>query len=154
MPTNAASAISTLRVADTMRRAALSFAEDALRPAPPSYLNVAIGPQRTVITHRMAMSVTDSQWHRQLAARVDGADPSVDTYWLWPFQNYRTFCPYLVGSYERVGAELAAYLERGFRTFILDIPETQDERESLTKYGFTISERDPDPSVSDNWPVP
>ena len=79
------------------------------------------------ITHRMAMSVTDSHWHRQLAARVDGADPSVDTYWLWPFQNYRTFCPYLVGSYERVGVELAAYLERGFRTFILDIPETPDE---------------------------
>jgi WS/DGAT/MGAT family acyltransferase len=45
----------TLRVADTMRRAALSLAEDALRPAPPSYLNVDIGPRRTVVTHRMAM---------------------------------------------------------------------------------------------------
>jgi diacylglycerol O-acyltransferase len=45
----------TLRVADTMRRAALSLAEDALRPAPPSYLNVDIGPQRTLITHRIAM---------------------------------------------------------------------------------------------------
>src|SRR4051794_8060788 len=45
----------TLRVAETMRRAALSLAEDALRAAPPSYLNVAIGPRRTVITHRMAM---------------------------------------------------------------------------------------------------
>jgi alkanesulfonate monooxygenase len=83
--------------------------------------------RRGQITHQMAMSVTDSHWHRQLAARVDGADPSVDTYWLWPFQNYRTFCPYLVGSYERVGVELAAYLERGFRTFIVDIPETPDE---------------------------
>jgi alkanesulfonate monooxygenase len=83
--------------------------------------------RRGQITHRMAMSVTDSQWHRQLSARVDGADPSVDTYWLWPFQNYRTFCPYLVGSYERVGVELAAYLERGFRTFILDIPQSPDE---------------------------
>src|SRR5256885_7961096 len=45
----------TLRVADTMRRAALSLAEDALRPAPPSYLNVDIGPRRTLITHRIAM---------------------------------------------------------------------------------------------------
>lgn len=93
--------------------------DDAVRRFPPD--------RRGQITHRMAMSVTDSQWHRQLAARVDGADPSVDTYWLWPFQNYRTFCPYLVGSYERVGVELAAYLERGFRTFILDIPETPDD---------------------------
>ncbi len=45
----------TLRVAETMRRAALSLAEDALRPAPPSYLNVSIGPRRAVVTHRMAM---------------------------------------------------------------------------------------------------
>jgi WS/DGAT/MGAT family acyltransferase len=45
----------TLRMADTMRRAALSLAEDALRPAPASYLNVDIGPRRTVVTHRMAM---------------------------------------------------------------------------------------------------
>ena len=43
----------TLRVAETMRRAALSFAGDALRPAPPSYLNVPIGPRRTVAAHRM-----------------------------------------------------------------------------------------------------
>ncbi len=45
----------TLRVAETMRRAAFSLAEDALRPAPPSYLNVDIGPRRVVVTHRMAM---------------------------------------------------------------------------------------------------
>ena len=45
----------TLRVAETMRRAALSMAEDALRPAPRSYLNMRIGPRRTVITHRIAM---------------------------------------------------------------------------------------------------
>ncbi len=32
----------TARMADTMRRAAMSIAEDALRPAPPSYLNVPI----------------------------------------------------------------------------------------------------------------
>jgi alkanesulfonate monooxygenase len=92
---------------------------EAMRRFPPD--------RRGQITHRIAMNITDSQWHRQLSGRVDGADPSVDTYWLWPFQNYRTFCPYLVGSYERVGAELAAYLERGFRTFILDIPEAPDE---------------------------
>ena len=45
----------TLRVAETMRRAALSLAEDALRPAPPSYLNAPIGPRRAVVTHRISM---------------------------------------------------------------------------------------------------
>jgi WS/DGAT/MGAT family acyltransferase len=40
-----------LRVADTMRRAAFSLAEDALWPAPASYLNVPIGPRRTLSTY-------------------------------------------------------------------------------------------------------
>ena len=37
--------------------------------------------------------------------RNDGAATTADTYWLWPFQNYKTFCPYLVGSYDRVANE-------------------------------------------------
>jgi alkanesulfonate monooxygenase len=46
---------------------------------------------------------------------------------LRPFEQYQTFCPYLVGSYERVGAEMARYLGLGFRTFVLDIPPSQEE---------------------------
>ena len=83
--------------------------------------------RRGQVTHQLAMSVSDSEWHKQLAEREDDEEPSIDPYWLWPFQNYRTFCPYLVGSYERVGAEIAAYLEHGFRTFILDIPPAPEE---------------------------
>jgi WS/DGAT/MGAT family acyltransferase len=45
----------SLRVADSMRRAALSLAEDALNPAPPSYLNVPIGPRRTLATHAVEL---------------------------------------------------------------------------------------------------
>ena len=83
--------------------------------------------RRGQVAHQLAMSVSDSEWHRQLAEREDDEEPSLDPYWLWPFQNYRTFCPYLVGSYERVGAEIAAYLQRGFRAFILDIPTAPEE---------------------------
>src|SRR5207249_1645163 len=43
------------------------------------------------------------------------------------FQNYKTMCPYLVGSYERVGDELSRYMSVGYRSFILDIPPTQEE---------------------------
>jgi WS/DGAT/MGAT family acyltransferase len=46
----------SLRVADSMRRAALSLAEDALNPAPPSYLNVPIGPRRTLATHGVELA--------------------------------------------------------------------------------------------------
>jgi diacylglycerol O-acyltransferase / wax synthase len=39
-----------VRVAETMRRAALSLAEDAMRPAPASYLNRGIDGRRTLAT--------------------------------------------------------------------------------------------------------
>jgi len=48
-------------------------------------------------------------------------------YWLVPFENYKTFCPYLVGSYDRVAEEISRYVAVGFRTFILDIPPDQEE---------------------------
>ena len=41
----------SVRIADTMRRAAMSLVDDALRPAPASHLNVPIGPRRTLVTH-------------------------------------------------------------------------------------------------------
>ena len=39
-----------------MRRAALQIAEDVARPAPPSYLNVPIGPRRALITERLPLA--------------------------------------------------------------------------------------------------
>ena len=48
-------------------------------------------------------------------------------YWMWPFQNYQTFCPYLVGSYEEVADEVSRYMRNGFKSFILDIPPSQEE---------------------------
>jgi WS/DGAT/MGAT family acyltransferase len=44
-----------LRVADNVRRAAMSLAGDVLRPAPPSMLNVEIGPRRRLIRHSVAL---------------------------------------------------------------------------------------------------
>jgi WS/DGAT/MGAT family acyltransferase len=41
------------RIADTLRRAALSVGDDVLRPAPSSYVNVPIGPRRTLVKHRV-----------------------------------------------------------------------------------------------------
>ncbi|MDQ3034222.1 MAG: LLM class flavin-dependent oxidoreductase [Myxococcota bacterium] len=79
------------------------------------------------IAHRLAMKTSDSQWHRQLsemAATDAGRD---DPYWLGPFENYRTFCPYLVGSHERVAGELARYVALGHRTFVLDIPPSEED---------------------------
>ena len=82
------------------------------------------------LAHQMAMKVSDSVWHQQLSdlgARLSEDDP----YWLVPFQNYKTFCPYLVGSYDRVATEVRRYIELGYETFILDVPASPEELEHI-----------------------
>jgi alkanesulfonate monooxygenase len=100
--------------------------------------------RRGQLTHALAMEVSDSHWHRQLSELGrDGAFEDA-IYWLGPFENYKTFCPYLVGSYARVGRELSRYLQAGFTTFIIDIPPSRDELDHiLTAFvrATTASER-------------
>jgi alkanesulfonate monooxygenase len=79
------------------------------------------------IAHQLAMKVSDSIWHKQLSGRAAVSKDNRTVYWLRPFENYKTFCPYLVGSYEQVGEELARYLRLGYRTFILDVPPNPEE---------------------------
>lgn len=79
------------------------------------------------ITHNLAMKVSDSSWHRQLSELGETPTGAGNPYWLVPFQNYKTFCPYLVGSYDRVADEVARYVDAGYRTFILDVPASPDE---------------------------
>lgn len=78
--------------------------------------------RRGELAHALAMKVTDSEWHKQLARTPDGGEDALDPYWLEPFKNYGTFCPYLVGSYERVAAEIGRYLALGVQAIITDIP--------------------------------
>lgn len=79
------------------------------------------------VTHRLAMKTSDSVWHQTLSDIGAQSKGERSAYWLLPFQNYKTFCPYLVGSYSRVAEELQRYLDAGYRTFILDVPaEEQD----------------------------
>ena len=79
------------------------------------------------LTHQLAMKTSDSVWHKQLAELAEESAEGKSPYWLHPFQNYRTFCPYLVGNYEAVSNELARYITAGFETFILDVPPNEEE---------------------------
>ena len=83
------------------------------------------GDRRGQLTHQLAMKLSDSVWHRQLSEMAGQADGS--PYWLFPFENYKTMCPYLVGSYGRVGEELGRYLALGAQAFILDVPPDEEE---------------------------
>ena len=98
------------------------------------------------ITHQLAMKVSDSSWHRQLSELASSSSGDNQPYWLWPFENYKTFCPYLVGSFDRVGDELARYLKLGYRSYILDVPQSAEDlgytatafQHALAKVGSSV----------------
>jgi len=78
--------------------------------------------------HVMAMRTSDSSWQQRLGSLAQEADHEPEgVYWLWPFKQYHTFCPYLVGDYPSVAREIAHYLRLGYSTFILDIPRDETD---------------------------
>jgi alkanesulfonate monooxygenase len=94
------------------------------------------------LMHELAMKVSDSAWHRILSEAEKGVVEGVSPYWLEPFRNYQTFCPYLVGSYEQVAHEMAQYLRAGCRAVILDIPANEEELDHIGvvfRHAFTMA---------------
>jgi alkanesulfonate monooxygenase len=81
--------------------------------------------RRGQLTRQVATKVSDSVWHRQLSSMAAQGEGS--PYWLVPFENYKTMCPYLVGSHDRVAREIGRYVALGYRTFILDVPAAPDD---------------------------
>lgn len=79
------------------------------------------------LTHQLAMKVSDSAWHKQLSGLGESGAEARNPYWLVPFQNYKTFCPYLVGSHGEVADLIARYVGAGYRNFILDVPASPEE---------------------------
>lgn len=97
--------------------------------------------RRGQLTHQLAMKTSDSVWHHQLSQQSARAAEESSPYWMHPFNNYQTFCPYLVGSYPRVAAELARYIALGYRTFILDVPPDEEElRHTNVAFALAASE--------------
>lgn len=81
------------------------------------------------ITHKLAMSTSDSFWHNRLSKLgvMEGQPGYRSAYWLVPFENYKTFAPFLVGSYSQVAEQLARYMAVGYSTFITEVPETESD---------------------------
>jgi alkanesulfonate monooxygenase len=82
--------------------------------------------------HRVVARLSDSHWYAELSGTGTGTGgdqpgAAAGAYWLHPFRTYKTFCPYLVGDYDEVGAYLREYLARGVESVILDIPAEQDD---------------------------
>ena len=74
------------------------------------------------IAHALAHETSPTRSGTISSRRSIRDEPDDDPYWLHPFQNYQTFCPYLVGSYERVAQEVAPLPRRRRVDVILDVP--------------------------------
>jgi len=83
--------------------------------------------RKGALTHSIARRVSDSVWYEQISELGEKSAECGSPYWLVPFKNYKTFCPYLVGSYGEVRGEVSKYIREGFQTFILDVPPSREE---------------------------
>ena len=79
------------------------------------------------IARQLASKVSDSSWHKQLSELTEETKDKVSPYWMVPFENYNTNCPYLVGNHQQVADELVCYMKAGHKKFILDIPPSEEE---------------------------
>ena len=89
------------------------------------------------LTRQLADRTSDSKWHHDLVAQaargVEETAGQRSSYWMVPFEQYKTMCPYLVGDYEQVAQLLQSYIDKGYRTFILDIPPNHEELDHTVK---------------------
>jgi alkanesulfonate monooxygenase len=76
---------------------------------------------------QLLCAISESSWQGSIASLTMPDNNNGDPYWLVPFRNYHTYCPYLVGSYEEVGEALRKYLSGGVRAFILDEPQELED---------------------------
>ncbi|GAA2635058.1 LLM class flavin-dependent oxidoreductase [Actinomadura fulvescens] len=90
---------------------------------------------------RLTMANTDSVWKQRLfkTERAD-ADPAVR---MDPFHSFQAGCPYLVGSYDTVVAQLAEVAREGVHTFVLTTPTTRVEYEHLAVVMQRLRSRPP-----------
>ncbi|MCK5503289.1 MAG: LLM class flavin-dependent oxidoreductase [Tritonibacter mobilis] len=84
--------------------------------------------RRGQLAHKMARGATDSIWHQEISQKAEDLHEARDgAYWLFPLRNYKTFCPYLVGSYGEVAAYVGRYRALGYTALILDVPSSEEE---------------------------
>jgi alkanesulfonate monooxygenase len=79
--------------------------------------------------HQIAAGQVESRWHIDLSRDALNSTGSAGVYWLHPFRVYKTFCPYLVGSYGQVADMLRRYFDLGIEVLILDVPAEPDDLE-------------------------
>ncbi len=107
------------------------------------------GDRRGQLSHALAMKTSDSSWHRTLSDLAREQTDERSLYWLWPFEQHRTFCPYLVGDFTTVAKEIGRYLALGYTSFILDIPVAAEDVETAGTVFRMAQEQSVEPAALD-----
>jgi alkanesulfonate monooxygenase len=76
---------------------------------------------------------TDSVWKRRLNEAGQKGELHENGYWLLPFLTFQADCPYLVGSYADIGANLRRFAEMNVSTIILDVVADEQELDHICK---------------------
>ena len=82
---------------------------------------------------KLTMENTDSVWKRRLNEAGKTSELYENGYWLLPFLTFQADCPYLVGSYADIGANLRCFAEKNVGTIILDVVADEQELHHVCK---------------------
>jgi alkanesulfonate monooxygenase len=93
------------------------------------------------LTRTLASKTSDSEWHKQLSSLANDKRGTGATYWLEPFEHYKTNCPYFVGSYSEIGAEIGKYVSSGCNLVIMDVPARDEDFEHAAAVFSRVSRK-------------
>lgn len=96
-------------------------------------------PLRTEV-RKYYVKISDSVWVKELNREVKV--PEGHPYWLDPYRNNYSACPFLVGSIAEVSSELASYIRLGIRTFLIESPWNDEDAENVGKAFATAEMKD------------
>jgi len=99
------------------------------------------GDRAGKLTRELASKTSDSEWHKQLSKLAAAERGARETYWMEPFENYKTNCPYFVGSYSEIGAEIGKYVSAGCSLVILDVPASEEDFEHAAAVFSRVSRK-------------
>ncbi|NEQ71415.1 MAG: class I SAM-dependent methyltransferase, partial [Symploca sp. SIO2D2] len=99
-----------VRVGIIARESGCEAREEALDRFPKS--------RRGEMREKVALASSDSEWRKRLSSIADDYLDVRGVYWLGPFKSFRGSLPYLAGSYEEAGREVASYRKNGYDALI------------------------------------
>lgn len=96
-------------------------------------------PETAAEVFRHSMENTDAVWKKELADKQAG---SHSCYSLLPFRNFKSDCPYYIGSYEEVSDVIVRYIVNGTDNLVIEIPPAEKDREfSHIRQVLTLARR-------------